>query len=314
MYAAFASPSLSIHHHTNSQRRCSNTLPVPQMFTKFSVSRLKPTTLHPFHTKQTNLTKKTLQCTAKTPTSDDSQPKKPKVGAIGIVLILAALIWSIVIFSVMLVIHPFVLLFDPTRRRLHQSLVFLWMRDTFRTAFLRVLVTGRENLPTKPCLFISNHESILDMFAFSFIKSPARFMIPTKAFKLPLVGWMMKFASWIGVDGVDRRSQMNALQNTTNSLKEGSSVIVFPQGNPSTKGPVAKFPSPIFKIARKANVPVVPLSVHGTGEMFEDNVAPQKWPNKHISITVHKPVIMDDRSDKEIAEVVHQAVTSVLPA
>ena len=288
--------------------------PIRQMFTKTSASRLKPTVSHSFHIKQTNSTKKNLQCTAKTPTSDDSQPKQPKVGTIGIVLVLAALIWSIVIFSVMLIIHPFVLLFDSTRRRVHQSLIFLWMRDTFRTAFLRVMVTGRENLPKKPCLFISNHESILDMFAFSFIKSPARFMIPTKAFQLPLVGWMMKFARWIGVDGVDRRSQMTALQDTTSALKEGSSVIVFPQGNSSTTGPVAKFPSPIFKIARKANVPVVPLSIHGTGEMFGDNVAPQKWPKKRISITVHKPVIMDDRSDKEIAEVVHQAVTSALPA
>lgn len=192
------------------------------------------------------------------------------------------------------------------------SLTLLWMRDILRSAFVRVNVHGQENIPSGACLVVANSQSPLDMFALSFLRVDLRFMVPARAFKLPVLGWMLARAGWIGLDGIDRRSQMKALEDVGKKLAEGSSVAMFPEGSMNPSGEMKKFASPAFRAARKGGVPVLPVTVHGSGEMCEGMI-PYRYPKHAIEVTVHPPIPLEAGSDKEISEMAHQAVKSALP-
>lgn len=185
------------------------------------------------------------------------------------------------------------------------------MRDVLRSAFVKVSVHGREHLPSSAALVVANSQSPLDMFALAFLRIDLRFMVPARVFRVPVLGWMLARAGWIGLDGVDRKSQMKALEACGQKLAEGSSVAMFPEGGMSETGVMKRFPSPAFKAARNGGVPVVPVTVHGSAGMCEGGV-PYRY-SKGIEVTVHPPISLEAGSDKEIANMAYEAVRSGLP-
>lgn len=106
---------------------------------------------------------------------------------------------------------------------------------------------------------------------------------------------------------------MKALEDCVGVLKEGSSVALFPEGAMSGTGKMKKFGSPVFKVAKKAEVPVVPVTVNGTGSMMEDGSMPWKFPKGAVEVTVHSPIETRDKSEKEVATLAYQAVKGALP-
>lgn len=250
---------------------------------------------------------------AGTENSAPSSTTPRKFGGITILLCLNAVIWSLFTVMVMLVVQPLVSLLDRKRRRFHQSAAMVWMRDTIRGSFLTVRVLGQENLLRGPALYVCNHQSPLDIFVLAFLRRPLKFMLPAKAFRLPVIGWIMSLAGWIRVEGTDRRSQMNALKAAGEELTH-SAVVVFPEGVPSTSGRISKFSPLAFRAATEAGVPVLPLTIHGTGSMCaESSVLPVRRPTRPITITIHEPISQDVRDTKEIATRAYDVVRSALP-
>lgn len=220
----------------------------------------------------------------------------------------------------MALLHPLVLLRDRARRGVHAALARAWMRTAFGLAGVRVNVTGSEKLPARgtATLFVANCQSALDMFAVAAVRRPTRFVVPAAALRAPVVGWVMSLAKWVGVGGADRRAQMKALQDATAVLQDGACLCMFPEGAPSKDGRVGKFSPAPFRAAKKAGVSVVPITLHGTMDMFagegKAGVIPACRPKRPIQVMVHSPISSDDGTDKEIAELAYKAVSSGLPS
>lgn len=239
-----------------------------------------------------------------------SEPTR-RVGLVTILLVLGAVLWAIFISAILFLTR---LLRFPSdkKQKWSASLTLLWMRDVMRSAFLRVKVHGRENLPSGAFLLVANSQSPLDMFALAFLRVDLRFMAPKRAFSLPVLGWMLARAGWISVGGVDRKSQMKTLGDIGSKLSEGSSIAIFPEGTMSQSGVMKRFPSLAFRPARKSGVPIVPVTIHGAGSMGE-GIVPYKYPKDGIEVTVHSPISIEAGSDKDIAQKAYEAVRSGLP-
>ncbi|KAI0563786.1 1-acyl-sn-glycerol-3-phosphate acyltransferase [Gracilaria domingensis] len=186
------------------------------------------------------------------------------------------------------------------------------MRMTLRTSFLPVSTTGLRNAPRSTSLIVSNLQSPLDTFILSFVQRPFLLMVPERAKKAPIVGWMLRLAGMIFVSS-DRRGQLAALKACTDALKTGKSVAVFPEGMPRMDGVIASFPSAIFSAARKSGVPIVPVTINGSFKMFGSGFAPVRRPSTSISLTVHETVSYDS-DDKETARNVREVIRNGLPA
>ncbi len=123
----------------------------------------------------------------------------------------------------------------------------------------------------------------------------------------------MGLAGWVPVEGMDRRSQMEALRRAGEALQD-SSLVVFPEGVPNAGGLLKQFPSAVFRAAQNAGVIVAPITIHGTGSMSDGKPGmPSRRPSEKITVTVHEPIENVSLDVKEIARLAFIAIRSALP-
>ncbi len=127
----------------------------------------------------------------------------------------------------------------------------------------RIKVVGKENeLENKAYLICSNHMSMLDPVVIgAAIKHNPKYMAKAEVMRVPVLKGLLKA---LGAFSVDRGgSDVAAIKKTINLLKDGESVVMFPQGT-RHKGVDPKTTSVKFgcsMIAQRAEVGVLPVFI-----------------------------------------------------
>ncbi|CAN1809497.1 1-acyl-sn-glycerol-3-phosphate acyltransferase BAT2, chloroplastic [Linum perenne] len=167
---------------------------------------------------------------------------------------------------VMLAQHPFVLSLDRYRRKAHHFIASLWARIAV-TPFLNIEFEGMENLPPadSPAVYVSNHQSFLDIYTLLTMGRSFKFISKTSIFLYPIIGWAMSMLGTIPLKRMDSRSQLECLKRCIDLVNKGASVFFFPEGTRSKDGKLGPFKKGAFSIAAKTGVPVVPMTIIGTG-------------------------------------------------
>lgn len=117
-----------------------------------------------------------------------------------------------------------------------------------------------------PVIFISNHQSLFDIFIFySFLDISFRWMAKKSLFSLPIIGPSMKAAGYIPVEREDKKKAMQSLFEAAEQIKNGKSVIIFPEGTRGKiDGEMLPFKKGSFILAKKANVVIQPIVIWGS--------------------------------------------------
>lgn len=175
----------------------------------------------------------------------------------------------------------------------------------------RVHITGIENLPkdnTNVC-YISNHQSLLDICAYvGILKLKASPIAKIEVLKAPFVGSFAKGVGAILLDRKSPKSSIKAILDGTKELKEGKSVIIFPEGTRSKDLKMNEMKAGSYKMALRAESTIVPLTIQGTRNGFEDKKGFRKY---DVNITILPAVSAKNLSKEEQKELpikVSQAV------
>ncbi|WOL06149.1 1-acyl-sn-glycerol-3-phosphate acyltransferase 1, chloroplastic-like [Canna indica] len=201
---------------------------------------------------------------------------------------------AIFLFAMMVVVHPSVALFDRYRRRAHHLIAKIWATVTI-TPFYTFKFEGMENLPHRdaPAVYVSNHQSFLDIYTLLTLGRSFKFISKRSIFLLPIIGWAMFLMGVIPIRRMDRMSQLDCLKRCMDFVKKGASVFFFPEGTRSKDGKLGAFKKGAFTVAAKTGVPVVPITLMGTGEIMP--------PGKEgivnlgsVKVVVHKPLDGED--------------------
>ncbi|MBE6582745.1 MAG: 1-acyl-sn-glycerol-3-phosphate acyltransferase [Ruminococcaceae bacterium] len=127
----------------------------------------------------------------------------------------------------------------------------------------RVQVIGKENeRPDKTYIICANHMSMIDPIVIgAAIQHNPKYMAKAELMRIPLLNLLFKA---LGAYSVDRKgSDVAAIKKTINMLKEGESIMMFPQGT-RHKGVDPKTTKVKFgcsMIAHKAEVGVLPIYI-----------------------------------------------------
>ncbi len=145
-----------------------------------------------------------------------------------------------------------------------------WSRLHLRACGARVAYEGLENVPRdRPCVFISNHQSIVDIWALApVLPTWTRFVAKRSLFRIPIFGWAMALGGFIPIDRGHRGKAMRSLEVAAERVRGGKSVLMFAEGTRSRDGSLLPFKRGAFHLALRANVPVVPIAVSGSGAML----------------------------------------------
>ena len=130
-------------------------------------------------------------------------------------------------------------------------------------ARVKLKVTGLENLDTKkPCIYVSNHVSHLDVVAIARAIPLGLFYIGKKELKkVPILGQYMYLIGHIFIDRKNREKAMASMRKAAQLINQGKNVITFPEGTRTRDGKTAIFKRGTFIIAKEGMIDIQPLAV-----------------------------------------------------
>ncbi|MBD8014156.1 lysophospholipid acyltransferase family protein [Planococcus wigleyi] len=147
-----------------------------------------------------------------------------------------------------------------------------WATGIMKRTQSNITITGLEKLPEGPVLFVSNHEGNFDIpVLLSKIPKPFGFISKKEVKKLPIIPLYMEQMNCVFLDRTDRRSALKSITDTVGKLKEGHSILIFPEGTRSKGEGMGEFKSGFMRIAKDAGVPIQPIAILGTSEIMEKN-------------------------------------------
>lgn len=141
-----------------------------------------------------------------------------------------------------------------------------WIRWILAGCGVRVDAQGTENVDReRPQVFMSNHQSVWDIAAIiTAIPVSFRFVAKKEVLQLPFIGWAARGGGHVIIDRGDNEQAVASLKRAARRIREGTNVIIYPEGTRSESGQLGRFKSGGFHLAIEAGVPVVPVTVSGS--------------------------------------------------
>lgn len=146
----------------------------------------------------------------------------------------------------------------------------IWAAIILKISSVKVDMIGLENvLRSKPQVFMSNHQSDFDiLIVLAFIPGQFRWIAKKELFRIPAFGRAMRNAGYIEMDRQNHERAMQSLGVAAQKIREGKSVMSFPEGTRSRDGKIKGFKQGMFHLALHAGVPIVPISIIGASEIM----------------------------------------------
>jgi len=142
-----------------------------------------------------------------------------------------------------------------------------WMTKVF--CGLTFEVEGMEHInPQQPVIFLSNHQSAWETLALRYILPPHSVVIKRELLLFPIWGWSLLTLKSIVINRKNQRASLRSLlEQGTGYLKEGLSVLIFPEGTRAGAREMLKFNVGGAMLAHKTGYPVIPVA-HNAGDYW----------------------------------------------
>ena len=197
--------------------------------------------------------------------------------------------------------------------RLDHQLPKKWAHTLVKISGADVTVTGEEHIPAGPVLLVANHEGNFDIpILLGNLKKPFGFISKIEVKKIPIVYKWMEVMNCVFMDRKDRRQSIKAIRSGIELLKQGHSIVVFPEGTRSKGGPVQEFKGGSLRLGTDAQVPIVPVAIRGTSTIMEKN---NGWIRPGtVTITVLPPLTYDQYKEMDAKLLLSTIQESIIEA
>lgn len=199
----------------------------------------------------------------------------------------------LLLFPVALLVWLVTCLFDRRRLANHYftciwSSLYTWLNPAWPTR-----IVGGDRIPKdSACVFVPNHQSIIDIFVLFRLFVPFKWISKIENFWVPIVGWNMWFCRYISIKRGKLRGNIDMLRACKNALAAGDSLVIFPEGRRTTDGRLQRFKNGAFDLAKRSGVPLVPLVIDGSYRALPPKSLLLRG-RRHITVTVLEPISAD---------------------
>lgn len=202
------------------------------------------------------------------------------ITAIGLVIITPII--SIPIFVSTLFVKPGKFVFSCMR---------LWSKILTTLMGLRISVHGTENIePETSYIVTPNHQGVADIHAMaSSLPVLFRWVLKKELLRIPIFGWAVWCTGPIAIDRSNSAVSIETLNKEKDEkLKDGWSVLIYPEGTRTPDGNLLDFKKGAFMMAIKSGIPILPVVCNGAFQIM-----PKKsigFRPGHITLTICPPI------------------------
>ncbi len=206
---------------------------------------------------------------------------------LGIILVTAFM-------AVMVILVSFVTTGGDTAHKVAR----IWAKCILALSNIKVSVKGLYNLkPDRSYIYMPNHMSNFDIPVLqAYLPVQFRWLAKAELYKIPIFGYAMKRAGYISIDRFDRKSAIESMNKAAKIVRDGVSVIIFPEGTRSRTNNIQPFKKGGFFLAVDSGVPIIPIIIHGTWRIMPKKQMSIKPGNVTLEIT--KPINSSDYTRK----------------
>ena len=169
-----------------------------------------------------------------------------------------------------------------------------------KIAGVTTTVIGEENVPKyEAVLYVGNHRSYFDiLLTYVRVPRPTGYVAKVEMLRWPLLSNWMKNLHCLFLDRKDIKKGLKTILAGVEKVKSGISICIFPEGTRNkVNNSFLPFKEGSFKIAEKANAPIIPITLNNTGAIFEDHLP--KIYKTHVVIEYGKPIRISELSREE---------------
>ena len=146
----------------------------------------------------------------------------------------------------------------------------LWGKVALLANQVKVKIEGMEHVKGEgPYIFMANHQGSYDIFALlGHLPFQFKWLAKKELFSIPFFGWTMAAAGYISIDREGTRETVEAMNEAAQKIRDGMSVVIFPEGSRSPDGSIQPFKKGGFTLAIKSKVPVIPVALVGSRDIM----------------------------------------------
>ena len=212
------------------------------------------------------------------------------------------LVTSLVYFPIALLLRVTTCWFDRRLAILHIFACFWASCYTWLSPLWRVTITGRENVDRdKAVVMACNHQSMLDILILYRIFLHFKWVAKSSLYKIPVIGWNMWLNRYIQIERTSAQSQRKMLRQCSENIRNGSSILIFPEGTRSRDGELRSFKEGAFLIALKEKIDIVPMVIEGSAKALpEKGIIPKR--KQKVQLHILPPVAYETFKDMGVRQ------------
>ena len=198
-------------------------------------------------------------------------------------------LWVILSTLVLGILAIIISFFSRTGNIVH-LIARIWGRGILFVSRIRVSVQGLAQVdPLRSYIYMSNHQSNFDIpVLLAHLPVQFRWLAKEELFKIPIFSRAMRGAGYVRIDRFNREAAIESLKEAAAKMKNGVSIMIFPEGTRSRDGDIRPFKKGGFVMAVDTGVPIVPVIVQGTWPIM----AKSSWRinTGEVSLLIEKPI------------------------
>jgi len=138
----------------------------------------------------------------------------------------------------------------------------------------KTIVIGKENIPLdEPVLFVGNHRSFYDcIISYSLMPNITGFVAKKEMNKVPFIRLWMRNLNCLMLDRQNPKEGLKTILKGIEYIKNGKSIVIFPEGTRNEGDGLLKFHAGSFKLAEKTNCKIIPMTQNNTDNVLETHM------------------------------------------
>ena len=207
-----------------------------------------------------------------------------------------------VIFGVLAVISGLII-----SKKVAALMAIGWARLNIILTPMFVTVKGRKNIEKgQSYVIVANHQSAYDIFLLNgYLGIDYKWIMKKEISKIPGVGIGSKAIGHIFIDRSNSKVAMETIKMAKSKIKNGVSVLFFPEGTRTETGELLPFKKGAFRFALDIGLPVLPVTIRGTRKVLPSpgfNIFPGK-----AEMIINKPIDINNYSRDRIVHLMNDA-------